>query len=259
MRAATLATLALSGALALAGCGTAAAPSGAGPSVGDTVALEEVARTSADAAARAGTAHVTAEVDGAVVADGDLDHSAEDPRAAMTLTRDGVSLEVVRVGRSVYLGGDAVARFSGGDPWVEVSTDGDDPASRMLGTVLERLRTDDDPARRGDVLAGATATVTAVEDGATTYEATLTREQVLAAAGEAGGALGALGGDPGAKVPPEGVTAAVTVDAEGRPVTLTSELDGRALQVRWSAWGLPVDIAAPPADQVGTVRFPSLG
>ncbi|MBR7743094.1 hypothetical protein KC207_07300 [Phycicoccus sp. BSK3Z-2] len=257
-----LATLALSGALALAGCGTTTAPAGAGPAVGDTVALQEVARASVQAAGREGTAHVTASVDGDVVLDGDLDHTGEERRAAMTLTKDGATLEVVRVGATVYLGGDAVTRFSGGDPWVEVSPDGDDPASRMLGSLLERLQDGGGPKQGRAALDGVAATVTAVEDGETTYEATLTREQLAAAAGDGAAALGGLRaavGGPGPTVPEEGVTASFTVGADGLPVALASGLDGRAVEVRWSAWGEPVEVAAPPADEVGTLRTPSAG
>jgi hypothetical protein len=261
--------LSLTGALLLGGCGTEIAPvgdatdspatsqaAGDGAAVGEAVALGELADRAAAAVESEGTAHVSV-VDGSGQAsEADVDLGAEQPRVSMTTTREGRRMRVLLVDGVVYLGGDAVTAVAGGRTWLEIDPEGDDPASRFLGSVLEDARSSEaDPSAHLDGFGDLEATVVSVEGGVTTYELAVSEEQMKEAARSRGHLAGLPGGVLDAVQ--DGATYTVSFDAGDLPVAMTVDAGEETYELTYSAWGEPVDITAPPESEVGTFELPT--
>lgn len=147
-----------------------------------------------------------------------------------------------------------------GKPWVEVAPDGTDPFSQVLGGSLGQLAAQNDPAHTlGEVRAAGTIVSAERTDlggvAAEHYRVDLDLAKLGTdlPAGLSTDAVGQLGG----KFPVE-----LWLDDAHRPLQIVLDLspilkgaDGASAKIttRYTEWGGPVDVQAPPPDQVGTL------
>jgi hypothetical protein len=162
--------------------------------------------------------------------------------SARTGEGTGTALEVRRVGGRVYVGGAATE-----DEWRYLEED--DPRLQGAGGfdagVVPILLAVDVPAELAALEAGVTDVGTPTEDevageGATRYDVTLDTEAWTAE-------LPKQSIYRGMDVPAE-LDAQLWIDEDSRPVQLSYQVGddaARSAQVRWSAWGEPVDVEAP--------------
>jgi polyisoprenoid-binding protein YceI len=100
-----------------------------------------------------------------------------------------------------------------------------------------------DPRQLAKALEGTKATVVSSTGDATTYDVTIDPSALL------GGASAAPSAGP--------VKARYTLDAQSRPTAMVVEVQGQSVKITFGDWGRPVNIKAPPADQVGTFTIPT--
>lgn len=144
-----------------------------------------------------------------------------------------------------------------GKPWVEVAPDGTDPFSQVLGGSLGQLAAQNDPAHTlGEIAAAGTIVSAERTDlggtGAEHYRVDLDLAKLGAdlPAGLSADEVGQLGG----KFPVE-----LWLDDAHRPLQIVFDLSpilpgsGAKITTRYTEWGGPVDVQAPPPDQVGTL------
>jgi hypothetical protein len=151
-----------------------------------------------------------------------------------------------------------------GKPWVKITADGNDPLSKVLGAVVKAMQQSADISKSLDNMkAAGTLTKSAQEklDGTDVTHYWITVDmaklaQSLADPTLKDAMLKAVAS--GAKTTNE--EAWVTKD--NLPVKFTVEVPGAngaktSVTATYSDWGKPVNITAPPANEVGTL--PTLG
>lgn len=253
-------------ALALSGCGGSSEPSDAGTSpaaatstgssqgaagtseaadlqVGDELPASELSERVATAMREAGT--VTLSEDGG------------EP-GFMRFTDAGVDMRMKQEGAEVRLvdgimyleAAGELEGLAGDKAWVKVDPNADDYLSQLLAPMLESISSAADP---GSMLleSAAPARVTAVDDETFTVEAQLTAEEAIAAIQAL---LGGLGEDMTEEDLAEfagDLSFTYVLDHSWRPLELTTQMMGETSTIVYSDFGAPVDISAPPADQVG--------
>lgn len=251
------AALALTGLLALGACGSSdesgsndsstssSQGSGSGEGAksdvakGDKADAGEVAGRMAAAMQKAGSGVMTMQT-GSETATSDFRYVDGAMEQHTIIPAEGQEMEIIAVGDFVYLKG--LPEQS--TPWVKIDPKADDPVSQMFKNVTGGGTTD--PAKLAENLKGTEATVTAAGDE-TSYEFTVDPAKALGQA--------APTPSPGASTPP--LTMTLTLDKDDRPVSTVSKAAGQEVKVSYSDWGKKVDIAEPPADQVGPMTFPS--
>ena len=258
MRRSSGAALALAGLLALGACGssddgagssTAKGPdksseTSAAPSTqakGESVDAGDVATRMVDAMQKAGSGTMSMDT-GGEKATGDFTYVDGKLQQHTTVPVEGSEMEIISVGDFVYLKG-----LPGqAKPWVKIDPSGDDPVSQMFKGIAEGGISD--PTKMAENLKGTQAKVTSTDGGNTTYEFTVDPAKAL-------GDAAAPTPSPSASTPPLSMT--YVLDGQDRPVTISTSVSGQAITVTYSDWGKKVVIAAPPADQVGPMSFPS--
>ncbi|WP_326565947.1 hypothetical protein VSH64_29260 [Amycolatopsis rhabdoformis] len=222
-----------------------------------------IAATAAGHSARF-TTDVTA---GAVVSHGQGEAAFGPAGTALRMTTDylGEPLELRLVAQKLYakVPSTALDQVTDHKPWVQVSPDGSDPFSQVLGGSLAQLAEQNDPARTLDQV--RTAGTLASSDPTTLdgTDATHYRVDVDLAhlgsqlpAGLPADAITQLGGT-GTKVPLD-----LWLDSDDRPLQLVLDLSpalhasgaqtAARITAHYSDWGTPITVAAPAADEVGT-------
>lgn len=249
-RTTTATTLGAAALIALAGCGQ----SGPDVSEGDTVPLSELSEDVDAAMEDAGTGSMSAK-SGEEKLDGDFDLS-EDPKASLSGKAGGQELDVRLVDDVLYLKAPSPEITQKGKSWVKVDPDGEDPASKQLGSSLEAMTELSNPLAAVEGAGDVDAEVTKVEDEKVTYEIKLTKEQMGKAAKkqaeEAGDEQAAAMAEQGAQE----TTVNLVLDEDERPVKAETSAGEQKLTVTYSDWGEEVSISAPPKDKVGTVEMP---
>ncbi len=265
MKRTIIAVASLSGALALAGCGSSSPATTAQPSTsasGATAGAHTTSTASAavtpgatgDAAelgARMGAAMVAAKSgkgtlsmsSSAVNVSGATQFVYTSPTQAdttATMAIMGINLQVVSVGGVIYMKG-LPTQLTGGKEWVKVDPKGTDAMSKAM---REGGASAGDPQTMVDALKGGTATVVDTNGGNTHYKITGITGISGSGATGATGTTGTTGMD-------------LTVDAKDLPVKSVIEASGTKVTVDYSDWGAPVTVTAPPADQVGTMSAPT--
>ncbi len=265
MKTRLIAAVTLSGALALAGCGTSApAPSAATtsasttsapttsapttsapttsapttsapPSAGATIPATDLATRISAATVKARSGKVTLTSQGAPATQsvtGDLAFTFVDEKTSDsqgTISIAGQRLGIVTKGGLVYLKG-LPAQLSGGKTWVKIDPNGTDAFSKAM---KDASGSTGDPRAMVDGFKGGTAKVVDSVGGKTHYSVTGTQ-----AAGDAN------------------ATIDLTTDAKDLLSNITVVVAGQTVKMDYSDWGTAVTITVPPADQVGTVTLP---
>lgn len=267
-------TVALGG-LLLTGCGASeegtadagstTAPSAAAPvqdaGTSESTVLADVAKASS--AAKTAKATITSSGAGQdVVGEGVFAFGT--PASAsynVSVDSDGQKQEIglILVDGKVYLKLGDLGQQQGGKTWVKVDPKGTDPLSKSFATLADSLTDAGDVASSIKLLqAGATVKDLGSEsvDGvaATKYLITTDIAEALkTATGATKTGLQQLKDSSVTKV-----TATLWVDAQNLPVQYQQVSKAKGVEattnVRYSDWGKPVSITAPPASQVGTLQ-----
>ncbi|HEX7658178.1 MAG TPA: hypothetical protein VF444_01765 [Pseudonocardiaceae bacterium] len=142
-------------------------------------------------------------------------------------------------------------------PWLKLDPNGTDPLDKAFAPVAKTAQEDDDPAAtiaRLKLAGTITSTRNEQLDGRSTTHYTITvdtkkladslpdsdpEKQVLNNGLQAGG--------------PTSQTVEVWVNSENLPLKITEKTNVSAATFTFSDWGVPVSVAAPPADQVATI------
>lgn len=274
MKRTVLSVLALSGALVLGACGSSTneTSSGSGSAasssaaqetqaptakVGDTVELKTLAEQSAAAVQAKKTAHMSMTTGSEGTIEADLDYSGSSPKMAMDMSESGESFKVVYIDKVMYMGGDTFKEMAGGKPWIKIDPSADDAMSKMMGPMLSQMESAmANPTEQLKDVEGVTGTVTKVENGVTTYEVKLSKEQLAEMVKKQATSMPGVT-DEALKQMPDGVSYEMSFDAEGLPQTVTTDLAGQKLVMKYSKWGEPVTVEAPPASEVGTFEMPT--
>ena len=258
MRRSSGAALALAGLLALGACGSSdespgtsggsssttastdsGADSGADAAKGDKVDAGEVAGRMVKAMQKAGSGTMTMKT-GGQEASGDFRYADGKLEQHTTVPVEGSEMEIVAVGEFVYLKG-----LPGqAKPWVKIDPSSDDPISQMFKGIVEGGVSD--PTKMAANLKGTEATVKAKDGDTTTYEFSVDPAKALGSTPSP---------SPSATMAP--LTMTYVLDKDDRPVTISTTAAGQSIEVTYGEWGKKVEIAAPPADQVGSISIPS--
>lgn len=274
MKRTVLSVLALSGALVLGACGSSTTETSAGSGssasssavqeskaptakVGDTVELKTLAEQSAAAVQAKKTAHMSMTTGSEGTIEADLDYSGSSPKMAMDMSESGQSFKVVYIDKVMYMGGDTFKEMAGGKPWIKIDPSADDAMSKMMGPMLSQMESAmANPTEQLKDVEGVKGTVTKVEDGVTTYEVKLSKEQLAEMVKKQAASMPGVT-EEALKQMPDGVSYEMSFDAEGLPQTVTTDLAGQKLVMTYSKWGEPVTVEAPPASEVGTFEMPT--
>ncbi len=245
--------------LALASCsgGSSGAPDGIAANLSaDTLASEVSSATS-----QATSTHIDAEVSylgTTMTMSGDLAATAarDDFQALVSMNVPGEPTLTVRVvDNVVYLAGAGFATDSA-KPWASIDLD---DSSNPLGSFYEQLVTNANPAEAARMFEAVTELDNHGTDdvggvAATHYTVRVDLAKALelvGLSGELGQAPAALGADL-----PDQITYDVWLETSSAlMLRLTMELPGMEMDLRFSDWGEPVAVRAPPAGQVTPFSF----
>jgi len=284
-RVTTLAAITTAAVLALSACGGEKQPGAAAPApsetksmlsspLGDAVQLAALTRESTTKAKsskvsmEASSAGQTMTVTGQGLYDGD------NSKFSMSMDSDGKKMDILFVDKALYFKLDAAdkAEMKTDKEYVKISADGQDPMSQLLGKMMSKAVKDSDPSRTLEQVAKAGKIKNADQ---VQLNGELTNHYVIDI--EVEKAIALVVGEAGVPLPPE---AQKQIDAKlkGKNVTIPTELwlnaDNLPLQVtmdqtafmkalgapgegsskatiKYTDWGTPITVTAPPADQVG--------
>lgn len=254
----------VAGSIGLAGCGSSTAPATSGGSAasssvgpvavksGDTVDLAPIMKNSSAAVLAKKTAHLSMNLgSGAVQAD--VDYAGASTAMKMSMDAAGQQIEMIFVDKALYFGGTMAAQLGAGKKWLKIDPKGTDAFSKQMAPLLGQMSTAaQDPTKALGALSGVKATVGSVDGRDTTYAVSLDKaqvEQMLRASGVNG-----LAGAP----EPVGLSYKITLDADSLPVTVVTTTGGVDSTISFTKWGQPVDISAPPASEVGSLKLPGM-
>jgi hypothetical protein len=263
--------------LALVGCGTkqAGTPSAAGDaSSGGSGVTPKVFGNALDLAGAVNnnskakqSAKLAIEATGAMSMKGDGAFRVNGTDVAMKMSLDmGASvgkMEMVIVDKAFYmkiptqLAGQS--GLSADKPWIKISADGTDPLSKTLAPLLENMGQSFDVSKTMDQIKNAgEITKSAKEplDGQDTTHYWVKIDMLKAAQMQADPQLKKAAEDAVAKSGVKSMDMEIWVNTDNLPVQIamaTPVMQGQTMNMtmKYLDWGQPVDIAAPPADQIG--------
>jgi hypothetical protein len=173
-------------------------------------------------------------------------------------------MEMVLVDGSFYmkLPSSLSGTMGGGKPWVKIDLNGNDAISQSLGSSADMAQ-QADPTQMIDKIKDAgtiTGTSQDTVDGqpATHYSITVDVQKMAATSGASDESVKALQQMGISSMPFD-----IWVNSDNLPVKIVTKMafsnpaNGQAAQmtmtVNYTDWGAPVNISAPPADQVGSM------
>ncbi|WP_199432454.1 hypothetical protein [Qaidamihabitans albus] len=199
-----------------------------------------------------------------ITASGEGLYDGANTAMSMTMDAQGQSMEMRFVDRTMYIKmPEEMSGSTGGKPWIKISPDGSDPMSQAIGPMFDQMAEQNDPSKTLEQIQQA-GTITNSEkttlDGqdvthywidldfaklADQAPGNLTPEQVQQLAGKID------------KLPME-----LWLNGDQLPVQVTMDMgaiaeaagapgQGGSMVMKYTDWGAPVDVQAPPADQVG--------
>jgi hypothetical protein len=225
---------------------------GSANDLADAINNKSDAKKSAKIAFEVGAAGQAFKGDGAVNADGD------NSSMQMKMNAAGMQMEMILVDKILYIkmpagaGGGSAAK-----PWNKITPGGDDPLSKQMTPMLENIDDSFDIEKQVEqIKAAGTINKTSKEtlDGeqVTHYDITIDTAKMAqsaptAEAKESAKQLSQLG--------VKSFDMDWWVNSDDLPVKITSEIPGPNnmkvdMEATYKDWGQPVDIKAPPADQI---------
>ena len=268
MKRTTITAVTMAGAIALAGCGSSTGSTGSSGSTssssssaaaaavksGDTVDLAPIMKKSSAAVLAKKTGHMSMSLGSTGSVDADVDYSGSTTAMKMSMDAGGQKLEMIFAGKALYLGGAMATALGAGKKWIKIDPNGTDALSKQMAPLLTQMATaGQNPTQALAALQGAKATIASVDGSNTTYAVTLDKAQI-AQVMKASGIESP--GDTSA-VTPDSLAYSITLDGDSLPVKVVTTTAGVAATITFTKWGEPVDISAPPASEVGTVKLPS--
>ncbi|WP_329055471.1 hypothetical protein OG738_18340 [Amycolatopsis sp. NBC_01488] len=173
----------------------------------------------------------------------------------MTTDFIGEPMELRLVAGKLYAKVPEGSRDQAGKPWTVVAADGTDPFSQVLGGSLTQLAAQNDPAHTlgeirtaGSIVSSEHTDLSGVAAEHYRVDLDLSRLGTDLPAGLSADSASRLGG----KFPVE-----LWLDDAHRPLQIVLDLSpilqgGEArITTRYREWGAPVEVQAPPADEVG--------
>lgn len=179
----------------------------------------------------------------------------------MTLNMGGWQIQVITLARAMYIKMPLGSQADPNKPWVKITADGDDRLSQLLDETVKSMQqgTDIDPVL-DDMKAAGTLTRSTQETLGTGADVThywITLDVAKLAQSRTNNAALQRAIDSKTAINEE-----ISVSKDNLPVKFTVQLPGSNgttsnIVAHYSGWGQPVDITAPPADQIG--QLPKLG
>lgn len=189
---------------------------------------------------------------------GQVDFAGTDTKMSMHGGVSGVgTLDMVVIGDTAYLKLPEQMAATG-KPWVKFDSSGTDPVSRALSGLLSEEKQNVDPSQSLSQLVGSATITRRSQDTvngqpATRYDISVDTQKMLHSK-LVTPQLRQLLATSGASLPPH-FTEVMWLNSDNLPVkfTLTEKVAGQQVHVTatYTDWGGPVDITAPPADQIG--------
>ena len=145
----------------------------------------------------------------------------------------------------------------GNKPWIKIDPNGTDPASKAFGSLVNMAQENNDPGSALNKMKSA-ATITSTKqeqlDGQSTTHYTITVDLQKYAASLPDSDTMKQSLDQGLQA---GAPATETVDIwagnQNLPAKFVMTEDGFTITAKYSDWGTPVNVTAPPASQVATL------
>ncbi|WP_410600603.1 hypothetical protein [Amycolatopsis sp. lyj-90] len=280
-----LAAITTAAVLALSACGGEKQPGTAAPApseaksslsspLGDPIQLAALTRESTK---KAKSSKMTMEtVAGAQknTASGQGLYDGENSKLSMIMDADGKKLDMLFIDNALFFKLDAEdkAELKTDKAYVKIAADGQDPISQLLGKMMSKAVKDSDPSR---ILEQVSKAGKITKSDQVELNGEQTNHYVIEI--EAEKAIALIMGDIGIPLPAEALKQ-LDAKLKGKNVTIPTELwlnadqlpvqvvsdqtafvkamgapgDGVAkTTVKYTDWGVPVNITAPPADQVG--------
>ncbi|EME64000.1 hypothetical protein [Amycolatopsis decaplanina] len=284
-RVTTLAAITTAAVLALSACGGEKQPDAAAPApsegksllsspLGDPIQLASLSRESTK---KAKTSKVTMETVAGTeknTASGQGQYDGENTKFSMSMDSDGKKIDILFVDSALFVKLDEAdkAELKTDKAYVKIAADGQDPFSQLLGKLMSKAIKDSDPSR---ILEQVSKAGKITKSDQVELNGEQTNHYVIEV--EAEKAIALIMGEIGIPLPAETLKQ-LKAKLEGKNVMILTELwlnadqlpvqvvsdqtafvkamgapgDGAAkTTVKYTDWGAPVTIAAPPADQVG--------
>lgn len=194
----------------------------------------------------------------------------DDTAMSMNMDVAGQSMQMRFVDEAMYLQVPPGAeQMSGGKPWVKFSGEGDDPMSQMLAGVSQQAE-QNDPTKTLEQIQQA-GTITNSEQTELDGEPTTHYWVDLDFAKLADQAPGGLPKEATEQLKGkiDKLPMQVWLNEDQLPAQFLMDMSavgeatgqpeaGGTMTMKYTDWGAPVDVQAPPADQVGTFQMPEM-
>ncbi|HEX2131367.1 MAG TPA: LppX_LprAFG lipoprotein [Actinophytocola sp.] len=237
-----------------------AAPNNSGGNEQAATNLAALAQSIGDSTEDTNTAHLEMTADAAgmkLTGEGDMEIGPEEASMDMTMSTPSGEMSVVFLDGVLYV--QTPEQIKPGKSWIRIDQDGNDPLSKALGTMTEQMRKNADPRRTLEQFQEA-GTITSQEEGVEVNGVQTTHYQITVDVQK----LAEQQQDPMMKkalqqanlkdfpvelwVNEEDLPVRMQVDM---PMTDASGKSAEAsVRMDYTNWGEPVEITAPPADQV---------
>lgn len=230
-------------------------------SEGDQVPPAEFVKTVEDGVRASTTAHMTMNIaagaSGKVTAEGDVDYTTKPPSMAMTMglpaqATGGGDMDIRMVDGIIYM---SMGQLTQGKFW---KIDPSDPNGPFAALGMDKMLDQMDPAKALSQVQDGITKVTYVgsEGDLDHYELTVDMKKMMASLGDGKLAQGAQ-----AQLP-DSLTYDIWLDDQNRFSKMSMDnlpMGGSdaSMEMTVSDWGKPVDISAPPADQI--TKMPDFG
>ncbi len=201
-------------------------------------------------------------------------YDGENSKLSMIMDADGKKLDMLFIDNALFFKLDAEdkAELKTDKAYAKIAADGQDPISQLLGKMMSKAVKDSDPSR---ILEQVSKAGKITKSDQVELNGEQTNHYVIEI--EAEKAIALIMGDIGIPLPAEALKQ-LDAKLKGKNVTIPTELwlnadqlpvqvvsdqtafvkamgapgDGVAkTTVKYTDWGVPVNITAPPADQVG--------
>ncbi len=265
---AALAAMALAGCSGGGGSSTTSLPVGTGSGQGKASAISLVA-DAINQADKAGTVKMTGtlEMTGTNAMSGTLTAQEEySPKLAMSMNMNvsGETINEILTGTTVYMQYSGLSSMTGGKPWASIDLSKADGSAGALSSMLDSAKGYNPTTQLSALLASGTVTEvgTATVDGQQTthYHGTLSSAQVLSLGTKEGSLTSAQISTLQSEFKTAGLkdeTVDLWATSANLPVEIkvTEQMDadgmtGMTMDMHMSDWGAPVNIGAPPANEV---------
>ncbi|EHR52542.1 hypothetical protein SacmaDRAFT_4356 [Saccharomonospora marina XMU15] len=201
-----------------------------------------------------------------MTANGEALYAGADSKMSMSMEMQGQSFEIRLVDKAMYMKmPDELASQMDGKTWIKISADGTDPLSQQLGGTFDQMAEQSDPRKTLEYVQQAGEITKSEEttlDGqdVTHYWIELDYAKISDDMAESSGITKEQAkqlADKVGKLPME-----LWLNGDNLPVQVSMDMgkiaesmgapgQGGSMVMKYTDWGAPVNVEAPPADQIG--------